>query len=116
MAGAVALGEDLRGRADEGLQPGGAGFGDAGVTAVLNFADDGTAPARGMWVEGNIFYDLERLTRHVTNGTTVASNTTFIGNLMPLAWAGPGASNSTNPPVFQHVPALAETTNFTNWA
>ena len=94
----------------------GAGFGDAGVTAVLNFADDGTAPARGMWVEGNIFYDLERLTRHVTNGTTVASNTTFIGNLMPLAWAGPGASNSTSPPVFQHVPALAETTNFTNWA
>lgn len=69
-----------------------------------------------MWVEGNIFYDLERLTRHVTNGTTVASNTTFIGNLMPLAWAGPGASNSTSPPVFEHVPALAETTNFTNWA
>ena len=94
----------------------GAGFGDAGVTAVLNFADEGIAQARGMYVEGNILYDIERITRNVTNATTVANNTTFNGNLMPLTWAGPGASNSTSTPLFKHVPTLAETTNFTNWA
>ena len=94
----------------------GAGFGDAGVTAVLNFGDEGIAAARGMYVEGNILYDLERITRNVTNGTTLASNITFNGNLMPLVWAGPGATNLTNAPLFTHVPTLAETTNFTNWA
>ncbi|HEY0548864.1 MAG TPA: lamin tail domain-containing protein, partial [Verrucomicrobiae bacterium] len=94
----------------------GAGFDDAGVTAVLNFADETIAQARGMYVEGNILYDIERITRNVTNGTTVANNTTFNGNLMPFAWAGPGASNDTTAPVFNHIPTLAETTNFTNWA
>jgi hypothetical protein len=94
----------------------GAGFGDAGVTAVLNFADEGIAQARGMYVEGNIIHDAERLTRNVTNGTTVANNTTFNGNVMPFSWAGPGASNDTTAPVFNHIPTLAETTNFTNWA
>jgi hypothetical protein len=94
----------------------GAGFNDAGLTAVLNFADDGIAQARGMYAEGNIIYDAERLTRNVTNGTAVANATTFNGNLMPFTWAGPGASNINSAPVFKHVPTLAETTGFTNWA
>jgi hypothetical protein len=94
----------------------GAGFGDAGVTAVLNFADDGIAQARGMYVEGNIIADAERLTRNVTNGTTVGNATTFNGNLMPFSWGGPGSSNLASAPLFKHTPTLAETTNFTNWA
>lgn len=96
----------------------GAGFGDAGVTAVLNFADEGIAQARGMYVEGNVLYDVERLTRNVTNATTVANNTFFNGNLWPagLSWGGPGATNLTNTPLFKFVPTVAQTTNFTNWA
>ncbi len=94
----------------------GAGFDDAGVTAVLNFADEGIAQARGMYVEGNIIHDAELLTRNVTNGTTVANNTTFNGNLMPFSWAGPGATNDTSAPLFKHVPTLVETATFSNWA
>ena len=94
----------------------GAGYLDAGITAVLNFGDDTYAQARGGYAEGNILYDIERLTRYVTNGTVLFSNITFNGNLMPLAWAGSGATNLTSAPLFKHVPTLAETTNFTNWA
>ncbi|MFM1769163.1 MAG: Inner spore coat protein [Verrucomicrobiota bacterium] len=94
----------------------GAGFADSNVAAVLNFADEGIAQARGMLVEGNVFHDIQRLTREVTNGTAVASNTLFVGNLMPLAWDGPGSNNIAGPALFRRVPALSETTNFTNWA
>ncbi len=94
----------------------GVGSQDAGVTAVFNFADEGIAQARGMYVEGNIIVDAERLTRHVTNGTAVANATTFQNNLMPFAWAGPGSGNSTSDPMLKLIPALADTTNFTNWA
>jgi hypothetical protein len=87
-----------------------AGFDDAGEGAVVNFADDGIAAAAGMYLEGNIVFDAERLTRHLTNGTALASNTTFNNNLMPFVWAGPGTNNSTANPLLKHIPQLAETT------
>ncbi|HWN94395.1 MAG TPA: lamin tail domain-containing protein, partial [Methylomirabilota bacterium] len=93
----------------------GAGFEDAGITAVLNFADDTYALALGMYVEGNIFFDVERLTRYVTNGTPLFNNITFNNNLMPFAWAGAGTNNSTAHPQLNYVPQLAETTGFNSW-
>ncbi len=82
--------------------------------AVLNFADDGTAEAAGMYVEGNIIYDAEKLTRHLTDGTALARATTFTNNLMPFVWAGPGGGNSTNAPLLKHIPQLSET-SFNSW-
>ncbi len=93
----------------------GAGFGDAATAAVLNFGDDGIALASGLFAEGNVIYDAQRLTRNVTNGTALASNITFNHNLMPFTWAGPGSGNSTNDPLFVRVPQWSETTNFTTW-
>ena len=94
----------------------GVGSQDSNVVAVLNFADEGIAQALGMYVEGNIIFNAERLVRDLTNATTVASNTTFHNNLMPFTWAGPGTNNSTANPLLTHVPQLAETTGFNSWA
>ncbi len=93
----------------------GVGSEDAGVTAVINFADDGIAPALGSYIEGNILFDVERITRNVTNATALAGRITFNNNLMPLTWAGPGTNNSTANPLLTRIPALSETTNFQSW-
>lgn len=79
-------------------------------SGVVNFADDGTAEGAGMYLEGNIIYDAENLTRNLTTAMV-----TFTNNLMPFVWTGPGGANSTNDPMFKHVPQLSETM-FTNWA
>lgn len=92
-----------------------AGFEDAGIGAVLNFADDTYALALGMYVEGNVFQDIERLTRYVTNATPLFNAITFNNNLMPLAWSGAGTNNSTANPLLSYVPQLAETTGFNSW-
>jgi hypothetical protein len=92
-----------------------AGFDDAGRGAVLAFADDTYAVALGMYAEGNIFHDIERLTRDLTNATPPFNATTFNNNLMPLAWAGAGTNNSTANPLLTYVPQLSETTNFNSW-
>ncbi|HTD66720.1 MAG TPA: CotH kinase family protein, partial [Candidatus Limnocylindria bacterium] len=92
-----------------------AGFEDAGAGAVLNFADEGTVAASGIYSEGNIIFDAERLTRHLTNGSPLAANTTFHNNLMPFAYAGPGTNNSSANPLLKRIPTLAETMAFTSW-
>ncbi len=79
-------------------------------SGVICMADDGTAEALGMYLEGNIMYDVENLVRNQT-----ASLVTFSNNIMPLAWSGPGGGNQNVDPLFQHVPQLSETV-FTNWA
>ncbi len=78
--------------------------------AVVCVADDGTAQAAGMYLEGNILYDVEQLVRNQTTAVV-----TFTNNLMPLPWAGPGGDNSSADPRLQYIPQVAETT-FTNWA
>jgi hypothetical protein len=65
---------------------------------------------RGMHLEGNVIYDVEKLVRNLTNAIV-----TFQNNLMPLPWAGPGTGNSTADPLFAYVPPLSET-YFSNWA
>lgn len=82
--------------------------------AVLNFADEGIGQAAGMYVEGNIIVDAEKLTRFLTNGSPVANATTFTNNLMQLTWAGPGGGNSASDPRLKYIPQLTET-QFTTW-
>jgi len=77
--------------------------------AVVALADENAAEAAGMYLEGNIIYDAEKLVRNRTNSVV-----TFSNNLMPFAWSGPGGGNSTNDPLFKYVPQVAETF-FTTW-
>jgi hypothetical protein len=91
-----------------------AGFEDAGLGAVVNFADEDSALAAGMYLEGNIFAGIERLTRHLTNGMPVHNNTTFNNNLMPLSYSGPGTNNSVADPLLTYIPQLAEA-QFASW-
>jgi hypothetical protein len=79
--------------------------------AVVCLADEGTAQAAGMYLEGNILYDVEKLVRNQTNAVVV-----FTNNLMALPWSGPGGDNLNADPMLLHVPTLAEAANFTNWA
>src|SRR6185436_117677 len=73
-------------------------------------ADDGTVEGAGMYLEGNILYDIELLVRNQTS-----SLVTFTNNLMPLPWAGPGGNNVNLDPLFVRVPVFNETTNFNSW-
>lgn len=77
--------------------------------AVVNFADDGTTEGGGMYLEANIIDDVEKLTRNLT-----AATVTFTNNLLPLPWTGSGGGNSTNAPLFVHVPEMSETV-FATW-
>jgi hypothetical protein len=77
--------------------------------AVVNLADDGTTEGAGMYLEGNIIVDAEKLTRNLT-----AATVTFSNNLMPFTWAGPGSNNSAADPRLEFIPQLAQT-HFTSW-
>jgi hypothetical protein len=77
--------------------------------AVICLADEGTAEGAGMYLEGNIIYDAEKLMRNRTSATV-----TFTNNLMPFPWIGPGGSNSTEDPRLEYIPQPAET-YFTSW-
>ena len=77
--------------------------------AIVILADTGTTEGAGVYLEGNIIYDAEKLTRNVTSAIV-----TFTNNLMPFPWSGPGGNNSTNDPMLKHIPQLSETV-FTNW-
>lgn len=79
---------------------------DAGVVCL---ADAGVTEGAGMYLEGNIIYDAEKLVRNQTSAIV-----TFTNNLMSLPWQGPGGGNSVADPVFNHVPQLSETV-FTTW-
>ncbi|MEO6035272.1 MAG: thrombospondin type 3 repeat-containing protein, partial [Verrucomicrobiota bacterium] len=78
--------------------------------AVVAMSDDGFPEGAGMYLEGNIIFDVEKLLRFYTN-----SIVTFTNNQMQLPWTGPGGNNSTADPLFNHTPLLSETV-FTNWA
>jgi hypothetical protein len=84
------------------------------VGAVVILADTGTTEGVGMYLEGNVIYDVENLTRNVTTALVTYTNNT-ISQLQGAPWTGPGGNNSTADPLLQHVPQLAET-YFTNWA
>ncbi|MBI2946286.1 MAG: hypothetical protein HYY23_01485 [Verrucomicrobia bacterium] len=79
--------------------------------AVVNFADPGAREGAGMYLEGNIIYDAEKLARNLK-----AAQVTFTNNLMPFTWSGPGGGNSEADPLLKYLPQLSETTNITSWA
>src|SRR5262249_37949806 len=85
---------------------------DAGV---ITLADPGTVPGLGMYLEGNIIYDAEKLVRTQSTAQVTFSNCVFYAVQGP-PWTGAGGGNTTNDPLFVHVPLLQETTNFTSWA
>jgi hypothetical protein len=78
--------------------------------AVVILADAGTAQGAGVYLEGNVIYDVEALTRNVTNAIV-----TYTNNILPVAYTGPGGGNTVTNPLLKHVPQLSET-YFTNWA
>ena len=77
--------------------------------AVIALEDENSPQAAGMYLEGNIIYDAEKLVRNLTNAVV-----TFSNNLMPFAWTGLGGGNSTNDPLLKYIPQLSETV-FTTW-
>lgn len=83
--------------------------------SVVNPQDRDPGPpttyGRGFYLEGNIVADAEQLVRnHDAAQTTV----TWVRNLLPVAWNGPGSGNIVADPQLMHVPTVAET-QFTTW-
>ena len=76
---------------------------------VVCLADEGTVAGRGMYLEGNILYDVEQLVRNLSGAAV-----TFTNNLMPLPWSGPGGGNLVADPRLTYVPQLSET-YFASW-
>ena len=85
------------------------------ITAVVILADDTTTQGAGMYLEGNIIYDAENLTRNVTTAIVTYTNN-IIHQLTGTPWTGLGGGNSTADPLLKKIPSFAETTNFTSWA
>jgi hypothetical protein len=77
------------------------------VVAVGDLVNGVLAPSVGMYLEGNVVYDIEQLTRFLSSSVV-----TFTNNILPVAF---GPTNTLANPLFKHVPTLAETV-FTNWA
>src|SRR6185436_1522921 len=82
---------------------------------VVILADDTTSQGAGTYLEGNIIYDAENLTRNVTTAIVTFTNN-IITLLQGTPWSGPGGSNVNVDPLFVRVPQLSDTTNFTSWA
>ncbi|HRY50524.1 MAG TPA: lamin tail domain-containing protein [Candidatus Paceibacterota bacterium] len=77
--------------------------------AVLNFTDEDTSEGAGMFLEGNIIYDAEKLTRNWSVAVVTLTN-----NVLSLPWSGLGGSNTVADPLFRRVPKLDETW-FASW-
>ncbi|MFO1460558.1 MAG: lamin tail domain-containing protein [Verrucomicrobiota bacterium] len=77
--------------------------------AVVNLADEGKLEGAGMYLEGNIIQDAEKLVRNLTTATV-----TFRNNITPLPWSGPGGDNVDLDPLLNHLPTLEET-QFKTW-
>jgi hypothetical protein len=84
-------------------------------TAVVILADDGTPQGVGMYLEGNVIYDAENLTRNVTTALVTYTNN-IISQLTGAPWSGAGGNNSSADPLLKQIPAFSETTNFNSWA
>jgi len=82
--------------------------------AVVILADTGTTEGAGTYLEGNIVYDAENLTRNVTTAIVTYTNN-ILCQVQGIPWTGPGGNNSTSDPLLKHVPQVSET-YFTNWA
>jgi len=89
---------------------------DAGVVTL---ADEGTAEGAGLYLEGNIIFDAEKLLRLGDPAKVTLTNNLLWPPGLLAGWpAGPNTGgNQTNlAPLFRRVPAFSETTNFNSWA
>jgi hypothetical protein len=84
-------------------------------TAVVILADDTTSQGLGMYLEGNIIYDAENLTRNVTTALVTYTNN-LIYQLAGAPWTGAGGGNENADPLLTRIPPFSETSNFTSWA
>jgi hypothetical protein len=100
--------------------------------AVVCLADDGFSEDLGMYLEGNIIADAEKLMRFHTNSIVTYTNNIIATNgnwTTNLLWTGPGGNNSTNDPLFKTARFVAGTgwmvgstnlnvftSNMTSWA
>lgn len=82
----------------------------SGIVNVRDTTPDLTTPGKGFYLENNVITDAEQLVRNPTAGSLV----TFVNNLLPLAWDGPGTGNRVLPAGLRHLPEISET-QFTNW-
>ena len=85
--------------------------GASGVVNVRDTTPSLTTFGRGFYLEGNIITDAEQLVRNYDAAQTTV---TFVNNILPVAWNGPGTSNSVADPLFNHTPTVSEAL-FTNW-
>jgi len=84
----------------------------AGAVCVRDLDPSPTTFGEGVYLEGNIIADVEQLARNYEKGETIV---TFVNNILPSAWDGPGGGNTVGDPKLKHIPQLSET-QFTNWA
>lgn len=83
----------------------------SGVVCVRDNTPSLSAFGKGFYLEGNIIVDAEQLVRsYDAKQTTV----TWVNNILPMPWTGPGSGNVVADPLLKHIPDLAET-NFTSW-
>jgi len=84
----------------------------SGVVNVRDTTPSLTGIGHGFYLEGNIIVDAEQLVRNYDPTNVVVI---FTNNILPFAWSGPGSDNRVTYPLFRHLPAVGETTNFTTW-
>jgi hypothetical protein len=84
---------------------------DSGVVNVRDTTPELTTFGRGCYLEANIIVDAEQLVR---NYDPAQSTVTFVNNLMPFSWTGPGNGNSRADPLLKHLPQVAEAA-FATW-
>ena len=82
-----------------------------GVINVRDLDPSPTTFGAGYYMEANIVLDAEQLVRNYDPQQT---SVTWVNNILPKAWDGPGTNNLVADPMLKHVPQLAET-YFTNW-
>jgi hypothetical protein len=83
----------------------------SGVVCVRDTTPSLSAFAKGFYLEGNIIVEAEQLARNYDAQQTTV---TFINNILPLPWTGPGSDNVVLDPLLKHIPEVSET-DFKTW-
>lgn len=82
----------------------------SGIVNLRDTTPDFTTYGRGTYLEGNVITDAESLIRNPLDSLP----STFVNNLLPFPWTGPGSGNRVLEAALNHIPTVAEA-RFTNW-
>ncbi len=82
----------------------------SGIVNLRDTTPDLTPYGRGTYLEGNVITDAESLIRNPLESIP----STFINNLLPFPWTGPGSGNRVLDAALQHIPTVAEA-RFNTW-